>query len=168
MTNHSDTFKGALGALGAANPVSAPNTLPHPSSLPNTTEAESDSEAETKCETESESFPILVAKATGKHLAKLLFAKYFSKSVDVVGAKSKPVMDTTGNLRKKYDRQLKENTTGNWQLEDTTGNWKTEKQQATGEWEIGWGANEKSVEATGGYNRQLENGKSVGGPTRNR
>jgi hypothetical protein len=74
--------------------VRAPNSLPRPGSLPNTAEVEaesdsesdSESEAETKCETES--FPMLVAKETGKHLAKLLFDAYFSKSVDVVGKQS--------------------------------------------------------------------------------
>jgi hypothetical protein len=81
---------GISAAFSGGPAVRAPNPLPHPSSLPNTAEAkpetepESDSESETKSETES--FSTLVAKSTGKALAKLLFARYFCKSVGVDGA----------------------------------------------------------------------------------
>ena len=70
-------------------PTSDPYQLPDPSSLPNTADAdaETESDAESECpETESESFPKLVAKSTGESLAKLLFARYFRKSVGGDGA----------------------------------------------------------------------------------
>jgi hypothetical protein len=84
-------------------PISDPTQLPDPSSLPNTAEADSDSESDSEAETESpetksetESFSTLVAVATGKALAELLFARYFCKSVGVdgamVGAPNKPAV----------------------------------------------------------------------------
>jgi hypothetical protein len=69
-------------------PISDPTQLPDPSSLPNTAEAESDSESDAEAETESpetKSFSTLVAVATGKELAQLLFDAFFRKSVDAVG-----------------------------------------------------------------------------------
>ena len=91
-----------------------PKTFSKPSSLPNTadekaeakpkaepeaeselepkaeakskTKAKAEAKAKPKAETETKSFPRLVAQATGKELAKLLFAKYFCKSVGVDGA----------------------------------------------------------------------------------
>jgi hypothetical protein len=49
-------------------------------------ETETDSDAGSETCSKLESFPELVAKSTGKALAKLLFARYFCKSVGGDGA----------------------------------------------------------------------------------
>jgi hypothetical protein len=106
MTNNTENLYGDAATKGSQT-TTTPNPVLPPHLLPNTgddevesPETETDSDAGSETCSKLESFPELVAKSTGKALAKLLFARYFCKSVGgdgaMVGTKIGPKANNKG------------------------------------------------------------------------
>ena len=81
-----DTATKGSQATAAPNPVVPPHQLPNTGDEEAETESPETESPETETCSKLESFPQLVAEETGKALAKLLFARFFCKSVGGDGA----------------------------------------------------------------------------------